>query len=286
MSANLSTAAVKKFEKEAQQAFQETGSDLRTAVTVRDAKGASSVQFQVYGEVIANERTAVHTNIPAQDPSISIPTATVTNYTVGIYTDVFLNNQIGWDGRQSAVEGIVGALNRRLDEIVIAALDSASGKTVASNISGSADNLNVAMFAESARLLGSAVPKKDRHLLCHDDGFYHFLQESDVKTVDSNFHKPLTDGMLPNFFGFDIHAIGDRDSVTVGDNAGGLTLSTNDRTNYAWQKKAIGLAMNMDPKITIDWVPEKQAHFIVGKLSAGSVLLQDDGVVTITSDES
>lgn len=282
MSANLSTAAVKKFEKEAQQAFQETSSDLRNAVTVRDARGAKQVQFQVYGEVIANARTAVHTNIPAQDPSLAIPTATVSNYVAGIYTDVFLNNQIGWDGRQAAVEGIVGALNRRLDEIIIAALDSASGKTVASG----SDNLNVGHFAESARLLGSAVPTTDRHFLCHDDGFFHFIQEADVKTIDSNFHKPLTDGELPQFMGFNIHRIGDRDSVIVGDAAGGLALSGTDRTNYAWQKKAIGLAMNMMPEITIDWVPEKQAHFVVGKLSAGAVLLQDDGVVTITTSEA
>lgn len=282
MSANLSTAAVKKFEKEAQQAFQESTTGLRNAVTVRDAKGASSVQFQVYGEVIANVRTAVHTDIPAQDPSISIPTATVSNYVAGIYTDVFLNNQIGWDGRQAAVEGIVSAMGRRLDEIVITALDSASGKTVASG----SDNLNVGHFAESARLLGSAVPEMDRHFLCHDDGFYHFIQESDVKTIDSNFHKPLADGQLPQFMGFNIHKMGDRDSISVGDGAGGLGLSGTDRTNYAWQKKAIGLAMNMEPKITIDWIPEKQAHFVVGKLSAGSVLLQDDGVVTITTSEA
>jgi hypothetical protein len=283
MSVNLSTAAVKKFEKEAQQAFQEQGTNLRNAVTVRDAKGAKSVQFQVYGEVIANQRTAVHTNIPAQDPSIAIPTATVLDYTVGIYTDVFLNNQIGWDGRQSAVEAIAGALNRRLDQIIIdEGLDTASGKTVASG----SDNLNVGHFAESARLLGSAVPKMDRHFLCHDDGFFHFIQETDVKTIDSNFHKPLTDAELPNFMGFNIHQMGDRDSVVVGDGLGGLALSGSDRTNYAWQKKSVGLAMNMDPKITIDFVPEKQAHFIVGKLSAGAVLLQDDGVVTITTDES
>ena len=46
MSLNLSTAAVKKFEKEAQQAFQESeGTKLRDAVQVRDARGAKQVQF-------------------------------------------------------------------------------------------------------------------------------------------------------------------------------------------------------------------------------------------------
>lgn len=283
MSINLSTAAVKKFEKEAQQAFQENGTDLRKAVMTRDAKGSKQVQFQVYGEVIMNERTAAHTNIPAQDPSIAIPTATVKDYTVGIYTDIFLNNQIGWDGRQSAVQGIVGAMNRRMDQIIIdEGLGTATGKTVASG----SDNLNVSHFADSARLLGSAVPDMDRHFLCHDNGFYHFIQENDVKDIDTNIHKPLADGKLPGYMGFSLHKMGDRDATIVGDNAGGLALSGTDRTNYAWQKNSIGLAMNMEPKITIDWIPEKQAHFIVGKLSAGAVLLQDEGVVTVTTDEA
>lgn len=282
MSVNISTAAVKLFEKEAIQAFQEGGSSLRDAVRVKECGNAKQVQFNVYGEVIANERTAVHTPLVSQDPSVTIPTATVKNYAPSILTDIFLNNQIGFDSRQEAVQGIVKAMNRRLDEIIISALDSATGKTVASG----SDNLNVGHFADSAKELGSAVDDADRHFLCHDNGFYHFIQEAQVASIDENFHKPLSDGRLPNYMGFSIHKIGDRDSVTIGDAAGGLALATNDRTNYAWQKNAIGLAMNMSPKVKIDWSPDYGAHRVTGYLSAGSVLIQDDGVVTVTTDES
>lgn len=282
MSVNLSSVAVKKFENEAIQAFQETGGSLRNAVKTRDAKGAKQVQFQVYGEVIANERTGVHTPIPVQDPSLTPATATVKNYAPSVMTDIFLNNQVGFDERQEAVKGIVNAMNRRIDEIVIEALDSATGKTVAAG----GDNLNVSHFANSARELGSAVPEMDRHFLCHDNGFYHFVQEDDVASGDYNPYQALVNGKVPSYLGFNIHKIGDRDAITLGDGNGGLALSGSDRTNYAWQKDSIGLAINLQPKIMIDWEPSYGAHRITGYMSAGAVLIQDDGVVTVTTSEA
>ncbi len=281
MSIELSDVLVKKFENEAIQAFQDSGANLRSAVRVRDAKGAQSVQYNVMGKAIANERTSIQTPIPLADVSHTPKVATVKNYVVSEMTDIFLNNQVGFDERQELVETMTMALNRRLDQVIIDSLDLATiTKTVGDDIGGSADNLNVAMFAKAAELLGSDVPDMDRHWLCHDIGFYHFLQEADVKTIDSNLRKPLTDGKLPSYMGFDIHKIGTRSE-------GGLEVPASDhRTNYAWQKSAIGLALNMAPRIKIDWEPSYGAHRVSGYLSAGAVVIQEDGVSQITLDES
>lgn len=276
MSINLDQVLVKKFEDEAIQAFQESGSDLRTAVRVRDAKGAQQVQFQVYGDLVANERTSFHTPIPTTDPSLTPAVATVKNYTASIMTDIFLNNQVGFDARQEATTALGMALKRRLDQVIIDAFDAHSfTNTVASG----SDNLNVGHFASMAEGLGSKVPDVDRHVLIHDKGFYHFIQEGDVKTIDSNLRKPLTDGKLPNYMGFDIHKIADRSE-------GGLALSGTDRTNYFWQKSAVGLALNMEPKIMIDWEPSYGAHRVTGYLSAGAVIIQDAGVGKLTTSEA
>lgn len=280
MSTDLDQVLVKKFEMEAIQAFQDSGTGLREAVRLRDAKGAQSVQFQVLGKMNAQERGAIHTDIPLQDVSHTPKTATVKNYVASEMTDIFLNNQVGFDERQELVQAITSSMNRRLDQVVIDAIDAASiSKTVASNISGSADNMTVAAFAEAAKLLGSDVPDTDRHLLMHDNGFYHFIQQNEVASSDFNMNKALAEGRLPEYLGFAVHKLGDRAE-------GGLALSTNDRTNYAWQKNAIGLAVNMEPKITIDWEPSKGAHRVTGYMSAGAVVIQPDGVVDITTDES
>jgi len=280
MSINLDQVLVKKFEMEAIQAFQDSGTGLRNAVRLRDAKGAQSVQFQVLGKMNAQERGAIHTDIPLQDVSHTPKTATVKNYVASEMTDIFLNNQVGFDERQEMVQAITSSMNRRLDQIIIDALDAASiSKTVAKNVSGSNDNMTVAAFADAAGKLGSDVPDEDRHLLMHDNGFYHFIQEDEVASSDYNMNKALAEGRLPEYLGFSIHKLGDRAE-------GGLALSTNDRTNYAWQKNAIGLAVNMEPMIRIDWEPSKGGHRVTGYLSAGAVVIQEDGVVDITTDES
>lgn len=280
MSIELSDVLVKQFENEAIQAFQDSGANLRSAVRVRNCKGANQVQFNVMGSGVAYERTSIQTPIPLADISHTPAVATVKNYVISEMTDIFLNNQVGFDERQELVKSLTMALNRRLDQVIIDALDAASlSKTVANNISGSTDNLTVAAFAEMARKLGSDVPEMDRHYLCHDDNFYHFIQEGDVKTIDSNLRKPLTDGQLPNYMGFDIHKIGDRTE-------GGLTIDgSSDRTTYGWQKSAIGLALNLEPKIMIDWEPSYGAHRVSGFLSAGAVVIQTAGVVKVTNRE-
>lgn len=280
MSKTLSAQETKKFENEAQQAFQETTSELMSYVRKRDIPGAGQFQFQVIGSVVANERTSTQTMIPVADATHSNVTATTKNYVVSELTDIFSQARVGFDERTELAQALGASMNRRVEQVIIDALDAHSfTNTVAKNISGSNDNLNVAMLAEASRQLGSKVPKKDRCFLCHDDGFHHFIQESDVKTIDSNYTKPQVDGKLPYFFGFNIKEIADRDE-------GGLTLSTNDRTNYAWQKNAIGLAITMKPKIMVDWSPDFGAWRTSGFLSMGAVVIQDSGVVKITSDES
>ena len=280
MSINLSNVLVKKFETEAIQAFQDAGTGLRNTVRVRDAKGANQVQFQVLGKMTSALRGAVQTAIPLQDASHTPKVATVANYVVSEMTDIFLNNQVGFDERQELVQAMNMAMGRRLDQVIIDALTAATiTKTVAANISGANDNMTSEAVIEAAKQLGSDVPDMDRHIIMHDNGYYHLIQEADVKDFDINITKPLADGKLPNYGGFDLHKMGDRDE-------GGLTLATNDRTNFAWQRMAIGLAINMEPRFEINYEPSYGAHRVSGFLSAGAVVIQADGCVDITTDES
>lgn len=282
MSIELSDVLVKKFENEAIQAFQETGK-LKETVRLKDAKGANQVQFQVIGTGTMNERTSLQTPIPVADIAHTPATATVKNYVISELTDIFENNQVGFDERQELVQTLMAAAGRRLDQIIIDALEDASTTyTVADSIGGSADNLNVAMFSEAARLLDTnGVPDGKRTLLCHYDGFHHFLQESDVKDIDINSRKPLVDGKLPMYYGFDICAIGTRS------NEGGLAVpEASHRRWFAYDKQALGLAMNMEPKVTIDWEPSYGAHRVSVYMSAGAIAIQDEGIVEGIADES
>ena len=282
MSIELSDVLVKKFETEAIQAFQEKGK-LRDTVRVKDAKGAQQVQFQVIGAGTAEERTAIQTPIPLADITHTPATATVKNYTISEMTDIFLNNQVGFDERQELVQVVAAAMGRRLDQIIIDALEAASSTyTVGDDVGGSADNLNVAMFSDAMRQLDeNGVESTKKSLLCHFSGYHHFLKEADVKDIDINSRKPLVDGRLPMYYGFDIAAIGTRA------NEGGLAVpSANHRRWFAYAKEAVGLAMNMEPKIKIDWEPSYGAHRVTGYMSAGAIAIQNEGIIEGTADES
>lgn len=283
MSINLGTIAHKKFEAEAIQAFQDMAK-LRGTTRLRDAKNANQVQFQVIGATTAELRGAIQTPIPLADVTHTVAIATVKDFVIAEMTDIFKDNQTSVDERSELVESMTSALGRRLDQIIIDEMVAATiTKTVADDIesSGTPDNLNVAMFNESARLLGSDVPDTDRFMLVHDNGFYHFLREGDVKDIDINVTKALALGKVPEYHGFNILKIGDRKE---GGLPGGKGLSAT-RKSFAWQKSAIGLAMNMNPKIRIDYVPTHGAWIVTAFMSAGAVIIQTDGVVEISTDE-
>lgn len=281
MSIELSNIAHKKFEAEAIQSFQDMAK-LRGTTRVRDSKNANQYQFQVIGKTTAEERGAIQTDIPLADVTHTPAVATIRRFVIAEMTDIFDDSETSVDERSELVESMTMSLGRRLDQIIIDALgDATLTKTVASDIAtpGTPDNLNVAMFNEAARLLGSDVPEMNRFLLCHDNGFYHFLLEADVKDFDINVTKALAMGKLPEYHGFNIIKVADRAE-------GGLPLDGTDRTNYAWQKSAVGLAMNMNPKIRIDYIPRKAAWQVSAMMSAGAVVIQPEGVVEITTDES
>lgn len=278
MSIELQNIAHKKFEAEAIQAFQDM-SKLKGTTRVRDSKNASQYQFQVIGKTIAEERGAIQTDVPLSDVTHQPVTATIKRYVIAEMTDIFDDSETSVDERSELVESMVMSLGRRLDQIIIDALKAATlTKTVDSDVGGAADNLNVAMFNRAAELLGSDVPEQNRYLLCHDSGFYHFLLEADVKDFDINITKALANGKVAEYHGFKIIKMADRAE-------GGLDKTGDDRQNFAWQKSAVGLAMNMKPKIRIDYIPRKMGWQVSAAMSAGAVVIQEEGVVEITTFE-
>jgi hypothetical protein len=91
--------------------------------------------------------------------------------------------------------------------------------------------------------------------------------------------KALVSGEINTFLGFRFYILGDRDE-------GGLPLSTNDRTCYAFHRASIGMAVNMAQKTEINYVPEKTSFLVNSMFSAGAVAIDDEGIVKITCDES
>lgn len=281
MSINLTTYA-QLFETEVKQQFQEK-SVLRDTVRLRMAAKNSAVKFNLMGRGLAQARTNVQTPLPVMNVTHTQPVATVTDWTASELTDIFMNNKVSFDERQELVTSISSALGRRLDQIILAALAAGSytGRTVANSIGGSNTNLNLTKLREIAKIMDKeGVDSADRFLVCHPNGLHAMLGDAQVTSADYNNIRALIQGDIDSYYGFKFRKIGDRDE-------GGLTIDGNsDRVQYAWQKSAVGLALNMDINIRIDWDSQYGAYRVTGFMSAGAVIIDPLGTVQITTRDT
>jgi hypothetical protein len=78
--------------------------------------------------------------------------------------------------------------------------------------------------------------------------------------------------------GFKFHVIGTRAE-------GGLPGVAADRIAFAYHKPAIGLAVGIEMKTSIDWIAQKTSWLANGIYKAGSVAREPQGIVKIQYDE-
>ena len=272
MSLTLSTAYVTLFDSEVKQAYQ-ASSVLRDTVRLRSGVEGNTYKFPKIGKGSATLRVP-QADITPLGVAHSQVSVTMTDYSAGEYSDIFMQSKVNFDERRELVEVVSKAIGRRLDQMIIDAIDGAgTSLTVANSIGGSNTNLNVDKLLKAKQLMDTGnVPAEDRYILCHAKSMQGLLDEADVKSIDSNTVRVLATGSLDTS--------GDRDE-------GGLAVDGSlDRTVLAWHKSAVGLAENMAQKTEINYIPEKASFLVNSMFSAGAVGIDAAGIVEVTCRES
>jgi hypothetical protein len=279
MAMQLSTAYVAQFDAEVKQAYQGT-SVLRGTVRTRTGVVGSTHRFTKIGKGVAQPHVP-QSDVTPIGASYSTVTATLSDWDAPEYSDIFMQAKVNFDERRELVQVVGAAIGRRFDQLIIDAMIAAvSPETVSNDIGGTDSNLNVAKLIEAKRLLDkNNVPPGDRYILCHATSLAGMLGETQVTSADYNSVKALVQGDLNTFLGFKFMVIGDRDE-------GGLPLSTNDRSVFAWHRTAVGLAEGIAPSTEINYIPQKTSFLVNAKFSAGAVTIDDEGLVVITCDEA
>ena len=279
MSTSISTSFVTIFDAEVKQAYQ---NDRQLAGTVRERTGVSgnTYKFNKLGSGVANLHIP-QSDVTPMNLTHTQVSATMADYNAAEYSDIFTSGKVLFDERAELVKAVSMAVGRRMDQLVIDALDGAgTSLTVANSIGGSNTNLNVDKVLSAKKQMDQkGVPAEDRFFLCHANNMAAFLDDSDVKTIDVNTTKALAQGSIDTFLGFKFIMVGDRTE-------GGLAVDgSSDRTCLAWHRNACGLAINMDKKTEINYIAEKSSFLVNSMFSAGSVGIDTNGIVEITCRE-
>jgi len=279
MAINVSTAFVDLFDSEVKQAYQ-AESLLRGTMRTRSGVAGNTVKFPTIGKGVATLRVP-QTDVTPLNVTYGQVTATMEDYIAAEYSDIFQQSHINFDERSELVQVVSKSIARRMDQIMIDALNAASGtSTVATTVGpGGNTDMNIEKLRATAKALNEKnVPSEGRYLLMHATQLDSLLGEQEITSQDFAAVKALVQGEINTFMGFNILTMGDRDE-------GGIPKPST-RTCFAWHKDSMGYAESMAQKTEVNYVPEKTSFLISSMFSAGSVSIDGEGIVKISCTEA
>jgi hypothetical protein len=284
MSVNLvSAVAVKQFDTEVKQAFQQMTSVLAGAYRERLGVVGTQYNFRKMGSGQARKRTVPQSNVTPMDISHSLVPVTLEDWDASEYTDIFKQAEMNFSERQELSSCIAAAMARRKDQNILDAIITttsgyaASGQSIAKTTGGTGGaNMNVEKLRKAKAYLDKKnVPKTDRFCLMHANQAEGLLQDPQFISGDYNNQKVLADGSLNSYLGFQFIVIGDLDE-------GGIPLRTADRYSYCWHKTALGAAFGSVMETEVNYIPEKKSYLCSSNLKMGAVAIEDvTGMVRI-----
>jgi len=278
MSTSISTAFVAQFDAEVKQAYQgmqKLGGTVRTKTGVI----GSTHRFPKIGKGLAQPKIS-QADVTPMNVQHSNVTATLADWNAPEYSDILDLQKVNFDERKELVKVVAGAMGRRLDQIVLDALDAGASTTqVGVDIGGTASGLNTAKLRNAKKLMDAAgVPAMDRYFIHSAAALESLLGETSATSADFNSVKALVNGELNTWLGFKFIMIEDRTE-------GGLVLTSTTRKNFAFHKEALGLAIGQDMKTEINYIPEKTSWLINGIFSAGAIGIDDTGIYEVLAIE-
>jgi hypothetical protein len=283
VSQSLNAVNVTVFEKELKLIFQPKMMDIKNLCRVKNSEGAKIVEFPLYGDAVTSKRENLQTPIPVYGVGQSKVQCIPEDFTLSEITDIFGQAKVPYDEIRALVETFGMAAKRRMVQFLVDALAAATyapGKTIAKNISGVNDNLNMAMLRGVSKALDvDGVDSEGRTLLVHPNGLHYLTGETQVASADYNSLQVLIKGGLDAYYGLNFFRVPNLKE-------GGLPLATPDRTNFAFQKMAVGLAINMEPMTRTDWDPQYGGWRTTLFMSGKACIIDPLGVVKITTDDT
>lgn len=277
MAVGISNAFVQLFDAEVKQAYQASRA-LAGVTRERNNVEGNQVKFPKIGKGTATIRVP-QSDVTPLNVSYSQVTASMSDYIAAEYSDIFHQAKVNFDERRELVQVVGNAIGRRMDQLVIDALNAASSpSTVGTDIGGTGTNLNLAKLLAAKKALDAKnVPAEGRCMVIHANGLAALLDETELTSSDFATVKALSMGEIDTFLGFKFIMLGDRDE-------GGLPLPST-RTSFAFHRDAIGLGISMNQKSEINYVPEKTSFLVASMFSAGAIAIDDEGIVKISSTE-
>lgn len=275
MTTQASTNFKTEFDALVKQSYQ--GSSLLAGkVRTRANVNAKTYRFPKMGKGIASLRIP-QTDVIPMNVTHSYADVTLVDWDASDYSAIEDLDKLAFDEKRELVMSISKAIGRRMDQIIVNAMDASAFATqVAVSVGGANTSLNVEKILRAKRLMdANGVPMEGRTLLINAAALENALLETEIGSSDFNVVKALSVGELNKFAGFEFIMMEDRA------NEGGIPISSTTRNCFAFHRDAVGLAMTGGIRSNVDWIPEKKSWLVTSAVTAGAVTIDTDGVIDV-----
>lgn len=280
MSRNLTANEVASFDARVKAAY-ELGGMLRSTVEIADNVVGATHRFNKIGKGMATRRVD-QTDVTPMNIVHGNTVAVLEDWNAAEYTGIFNQQKVNYKEQDKLATIIANAIGRREDQLILDALDAAASSLVVStDVGGNGTGLNTAKLRRAARLLNDkGVPrgKGDRTIVVSAEGLEQLLGDPQASSADYNMIKALYDGEISHWIGFDFKVMETRDE-------GGLPKAGAIRTAFAYHKAAAGLAVGINMRTEVNYIPVKTSWLANGIFSAGAAGIDPDGIVEVNYTE-
>lgn len=276
MSVNLPNVFITQFESDVHQVFQSEGFQLKESVRYKSNVVGQTAVFPVMGKGMANQKPFQSDVNPMNVQYNPVP-VNLEDWVAPEYTDIFAQQKINWDDRFELVKCSGMAIGRRCDQMIIDALDASGTANVIPFVVG--DGFTYEVFLEAFRFLRQNAAVME--VYCAIDAFaeQQLMQAAQLTQSFYVDRKPLTAN------GFSKLSIMGVTFIVIPDNdEGGLPLTGNDRTCFMYAKQSMGIAVGIDKRTEINYVPQKTSWLVNSLFSANAIAIDPTGIVEIHID--
>ena len=291
MSSNITTSFVEQYSSNVTMLSQQMGSKLRGSVDVETINGKNAFFDQV-GVTSAQLRTSRHGDTPQIDTPHSRRRLSLSDYEWADLVDDTDKVRMLVDPTSSYAKAAAAAMNRSLDDVIIAALNASASTGVAGATgvalpstqkfatSNQSDGLTIAKLLAAKKNFDTndIDPSRKRFLVCGPQQVADLLAVTQVTSADFNTVKALAQGDISSFLGFEF--IMSNRLPFDGTNG-------DDRLAFAYTEDAIKLAIGKDVSAQISERADKsystQVYYC---MSLGATRMEEKAVFQIPCHEA
>lgn len=267
MSSNIDAAFVVQYQSEFSHVFQTQGSKLRSQVWVKNGVAGTSTKFPLLDVAQSTKNRARHSILSGDGDAHSSVTATLDNYESWRFIDSLDEFKTNIDVRRGYSESIVAKLGRDMDNTILTAANTTNTSA------GSAAGMDMALVSKVTGLTFKYKwPTGKKTWVITPSVFEKLTAITQFGSRDYNDGQPLKEGAPVRFMGWEFVILPELEDLKV---------SGTEHKTFAFFERAVGLAVGRDITSKVNYSSAHNADIVLGEMSAGSVAIQQTGILRV-----